>query len=70
MMNENKGLKVGQRVTCRPSGLQGVVYALAPNVVYVQLEAGKCEIITSPYDMLDLMTNDNAATEGGAIVKG
>lgn len=67
MIDESKGLEVGRRVTCQPSGLPGVVYALAPGVVYVKLAKG--EIITSPYDMLDVV-DDNATTEGGAIVKG
>ena len=45
--------QVGDCVRCAPSGIMGVVYTVAPGVVYVKL--GKGEVITSPHDMLDLV---------------
>lgn len=44
-------LGCGDRVSVRPSGIHGVVHAVAPGVVYVELAKG--EIITSPPGMLD-----------------
>ena len=38
-------LRVGDRVSVRPSGIRGVVHALAGDVVYIRLDKG--EIITS-----------------------
>jgi hypothetical protein len=56
---------IGQEVTCRPSGLQGKVYAVAPGVVYIKLQKG--EIITSPYDMLDLVQDVSRAALQGHV---
>jgi len=44
-------LKVGDRVSVRPSGIRGIVHAVAGDVVYVQLDKG--EIITSLHVELD-----------------
>jgi len=38
-------LKVGDRVSVRPSGIRGIVHALAGDVVYIRLDKG--EIITA-----------------------
>jgi len=44
-------LKVGDRVSVWPSGIHGVVHAVAGDVMYIQLDKG--EIITSLHAELD-----------------
>jgi hypothetical protein len=40
-LTKSEAFKVGDRVTCAPAGIAGVVYAIAPGVVYVKLARGE-----------------------------